>query len=233
MPRKRHVIPGELARGLMMRSADGSHGIGLLQALRRVQHGHVTVHGAETFFDGGEPFPRMLVPFLRELFAHGQVRPEEQQGSELQVVMTTAGEELLAELERQLGDRPVHDGHHRVDGQGRATDDRVPPSPSQDDRPSTLTEADVVTRWPFLAPIIELSGPSWRFWRTSSGALACQRAHDAYAESLWVINEELVGLNRSPIRGRSARIVSPTDFAGTVNEVLALLRQPVRWEDER
>lgn len=216
-----------------MRSADGSHGTGLLQALRRVLCGHVTVHEAETLFDGGEVFPRELVPFLRELFAHGQVRLEEQQGGELQVVMTTAGEELAAELETQLSDRPIHDGHHRLDGHGQATDDLVPPLPSQGDRPSALTEADVVARWPFLAPIVELPGPSWRFWRTSSGPLACQRAHDAYAESLWVIDEDLVGLNRSPIRGRSARVVSPTDFAGTVNEVLALLQQPVRWEDER
>lgn len=217
----------------MTRSADGSHGIGLLQALRRVRYGHVAVHGTETFFDGGEPFSRMLVPFLRELFAHGHVGLEEQQGGELQVVITTAGEALLAELETQLGDRPFHDGHHRVDGQGRATDDLVSPSPSQGGRPSGLTEADVVARWPFLAPIVELSGPRWRFWRTSSGPLACQRAHDAYAESLWVIDENLVGLNRSPIRGRSARMVSPTDFTGTVNEVIALLQQPVRWEDER
>jgi hypothetical protein len=96
-----------------------------------------------------------------------------------------------------------------------------------------LTETDVVAQWPFLAPLVELPGPSWRFWRTSRGSLVCQRAHDAYAESLWIIDENLVGLNRSPIRGGSARIVSPTDFAGTVDELLVLLQQPVRWEDEQ
>jgi len=217
----------------MMRPADGSHETGLLQALRRVRYGHVTVHEAETFRDGGESLPHELVPLLRELFAHGQVRLGEQQGDEPLVVMTTAGEELLAALETQLDDRPIHGGHHRLEGQGWAPGGLAPPSPSQDGHPSALTEADVVAQWPFLAPLVELPGPSWRFWRTSHGSLVCQRAHDAYAESLWVIDENLVGLNRGPIRGSSARIVSPADFAGTVNEVLTLLQRPVRWEDEQ
>ena len=141
--------------------------------------------------------------------------------------MTTAGDELLAELETQLDDRSLHGEHHQLE---------VPPKPTggltSRGGPSALTEADVVARWPFLAPIVELPGPSWRFWLMSRGSLACQRTHDAYAESMWVIDENLVGLNRSPIRGSSARVVSPADFTGTVNEVLALLQQPVRWEDE-
>ena len=89
----------------MMRP-DGSHGLGLLQALRRVRGGHVTVHGLEVFSDSGEAVPRELVPFLHELFAHGQVRLAERQGGEPHhVVMTTAGEELLAELEAEPHDR--------------------------------------------------------------------------------------------------------------------------------
>jgi hypothetical protein len=212
----------------MMRPADGSHQPGLLHALRKVRHGHIAVHEAETFLDGNELLSRELVPFLRELFAHGQVRLEEQRCGELHVVMTTVGMELLAELETQL-----HDGPNQAGPQGKATDDLAPPSPSQSDRPPALTDADVIARWPFLAPIAELPGPSWRFWPTSSGSLECQRTHDEYAESLWVIDEHLVGLNRCPIPDRSARAVSPTNFAGTVSEVLALLQRPVRWEDER
>lgn len=84
----------------MTRSADLPHMLGLLLALRRVQDGRVTVGEPEVFRDGGGPVPSELVPFLRELFAHGQVRLEDQQRSESpRVVMTTAGEELLAELE--------------------------------------------------------------------------------------------------------------------------------------
>jgi hypothetical protein len=59
------------------------------------------VHGPEVFSDGGESFPRKLVPFLRELFAHGQVRLATRQGGEFHVETTTAGEELLAELEAE------------------------------------------------------------------------------------------------------------------------------------
>ncbi|MGB3438457.1 MAG: hypothetical protein WBA97_06850 [Actinophytocola sp.] len=217
----------------MMRPADGSHGAGPRQALRRVRYGHVTVHAGETLLDGGAAFPHELVPFLRELFAHGQVRLGAQQGGDPQVVMTTAGEELLADLETRLDDRPIRGEHHRRAGQGWPTDGLAPPPPSRSGRLSALTEAEVVARWPFLAPIVVLPGPSWRFWWMAPDSLACQRIHDAYAESLWIIDENNVGLNRSPIRGGSARVVSPSDFAGTVNEVLAVLQQPVRWEDEQ
>jgi hypothetical protein len=89
----------------MTRSADGSHGTGLLRALQRVRGGQVTVHGPEVFSDGGVSFPPELVPLMHELFAHGQVRLAEQQGGELHVVMTTAGEDLLAELEAGPDDR--------------------------------------------------------------------------------------------------------------------------------
>lgn len=84
----------------MMRSADLPHETGLLQALRRVRDGHVTVREPNAFSDGEQPFARELAAFLHELFAHGQVRLDEQHGNEPpRVVMTTAGEELLAELE--------------------------------------------------------------------------------------------------------------------------------------
>lgn len=89
-----------------MRSADGSHGTGLLEVLRRVRGGRVTVDWMEVFSDGGKAFPRELVPLLRELFAHGQVRLAERQCREpLYVVMTAAGEELLTELEAGSDDR--------------------------------------------------------------------------------------------------------------------------------
>ena len=88
----------------MMRSAGGARGLGLLRALRRVRGGHVTVHELEGFSDASEAFPRELVPSLHELFVYGQVRLGAQLGSEPhRVVTTTAGEELLAELE--LDDR--------------------------------------------------------------------------------------------------------------------------------
>lgn len=86
----------------MTQSADLPHETGLLLVLRRVRGGRVVVSGPDTFREDVEPFPAELVPFLHELFAHGQVRLEEQSGSAPpQVVMTTAGEDLLAELDEE------------------------------------------------------------------------------------------------------------------------------------
>lgn len=82
-----------------------SYEVGLLLALRVVRGGQLTVSGPpEVFRDRGEPLADVLVPFLRELFAHGHVRLDEAEGDAHRVVMTTAGAELLAEL----GDEP-HD----------------------------------------------------------------------------------------------------------------------------
>lgn len=95
-------VPDGLECELMMRSANLPHETGLLLATRRVRRGHVAMCGPGTFTDGGQPFPNLLVPFLHELFDHGQARLEESQGNEpSRVVLTTAGEELLAELEEQ------------------------------------------------------------------------------------------------------------------------------------
>ena len=83
--------------------ADGPHETGLLRMLQRVRGGQVTVCGPDSFSDGGRPLPFGLNHFLRELFAHGQVRLEESPGGDRpQVVMlTSAGRELLAELESE------------------------------------------------------------------------------------------------------------------------------------
>lgn len=85
----------------------GSTGIpdetGLRLALRIVSLGHVIVRGRDVFSDSGQPFPCALAPFLRELFAHGQVQLERKPDGEApRVVITTAGEALLAELESGL-----------------------------------------------------------------------------------------------------------------------------------
>lgn len=86
----------------MTRPADVPHETGLLRMLRRVRDGHVTVCEPDAFSDSGRPLPVVLVPFLRELFAHGQVRLQEGQGGgPPRVVMTSAGGELLAELENE------------------------------------------------------------------------------------------------------------------------------------
>lgn len=105
-------------------------------------------------------------------------------------------------------------------------------TPTAADSLESLEHEDVLARWPFLAPIVELPGPSWRFLLAPRGMLACMRAHDSYAECLWVINESQVGLSRTPVHGRLGPAASTVDFAGSPDEVLAVLRQPVRWEDK-
>lgn len=72
------------------------HPTGLLLALLRVQGGGVQAHGARVFTDHGRPFPGILVPFLRELFDHAQVRLADDQEA---VATTEAGAALLTELE--------------------------------------------------------------------------------------------------------------------------------------
>jgi len=88
----------------MTQSPDVPQGTELLHALQRVQGGHIVVRAADEFADGDQPLPRTLVRHMRELFANGQVRLEEQPGiGPPLVLMTTAGEELLAELEDDPG----------------------------------------------------------------------------------------------------------------------------------
>lgn len=94
----------------MTSAADIPHDSGLLRVLRKVHSGHVTVCGPNTFLDDGRPFPGMLVPFLRELFGHEQVRLGEQHESGLPlVVMSGAGEELFAELDEGT-EQSISDG---------------------------------------------------------------------------------------------------------------------------
>jgi hypothetical protein len=77
-----------------MRAADIPYEAGLLLALRKVQGGHVTVCETDTFSDDGQAFPSELAPYMREPFAHGQIRLEERQGSQPPcVAVTTAGTE--------------------------------------------------------------------------------------------------------------------------------------------
>ena len=77
------------------------HEIGLLLTLREVRDGRIRLHEPDAVSDLEQSVPKVLGPFLRELFAHGQVQLGLQLGGEpLAVVMTTAGEELLAELEK-------------------------------------------------------------------------------------------------------------------------------------
>lgn len=73
------------------------HEVGLLLTLRRVHAGQVTAHWQDSFADCGRPFPSGLLPHLRELFDHGQTRLDRNHGGH--VVLTFAGEALLAELE--------------------------------------------------------------------------------------------------------------------------------------
>jgi len=85
---------------LMSESADTPHEQRLLHALRRVHGGQVTVHLPDVVADGDQPFPRALVRSLQELFAHGQVRLEEEHDSgPRRVLISATGEDLLAELE--------------------------------------------------------------------------------------------------------------------------------------
>jgi hypothetical protein len=92
-----------------MQLADVPHEAGLLLALHSVQRGQITVREPDMFFDGGRPLRGVLVPFLRELFAHEQIRLEEQQEDRpSRAAITTAGENLLAELKDQT-ERPASD----------------------------------------------------------------------------------------------------------------------------
>jgi hypothetical protein len=78
------------------------HETGLLLALQRVRGGGVSLLRSGHFTDRGDPFPRVLVPFLRELLDHGQVWLND--GHD--VVITDAGEALLAELHQNRDGMP-------------------------------------------------------------------------------------------------------------------------------
>lgn len=96
-----------------------------------------------------------------------------------------------------------------------------------------LEIGEVIGRWPFLAQLGELPGPPWRFGVTASNVLAGERAYETYVETLWIVDEAMVGLNRTPIPGRTGQTVARLDFVGPLTEAVALLQQPVRWEEDR
>ena len=85
----------------MMSPARIPRDTGLRLALRRVHVGTVKAFGPDSFSYNGRPFLRALVPFLSELFDHGQVRLEEraEDAGPRRVLITESGQALLAELE--------------------------------------------------------------------------------------------------------------------------------------
>jgi hypothetical protein len=91
--------------------------------------------------------------------------------------------------------------------------------------------AEVAARWPSLRPLLALTDPPWSFVTLASGVLIGSRAHEAYAEGLWVIDERHTGINRSPRAGRSnGQVAATVNFAGTLSDAVDLLARPVRWE---
>jgi hypothetical protein len=82
------------------------HSAGLLLALQRVRGGRVTVQPSGAIADQNRPFPDILVPFLRELFDHGQARlePPGEGAMDQRAIITEAGEELFAELKDKVVD---------------------------------------------------------------------------------------------------------------------------------
>jgi hypothetical protein len=79
---------------------DIPHDDGLLLALRRIRTGTVSLHNVPAFFDRDKPFPRVLTPFLHELFDHGQAcLTDPAETGERGVLLTPAGEALLADLD--------------------------------------------------------------------------------------------------------------------------------------
>lgn len=79
--------------------------VGLLITLRRVRAGRVFVRGTELWTEKARPFPRLLVPFVRELFDHGHIRVDkpDDEKPEQAVRITALGEAFLMELEATSG----------------------------------------------------------------------------------------------------------------------------------
>jgi hypothetical protein len=101
----------------MTPTADIPHDVGLLRALLRIRDGAVTMPGPGIFTEPGRLFPRALLPFLEELFNHGQVRLDAEPEHDVppRVVITKAGEALLNEFEASTEPNGHSTGSSTVD----------------------------------------------------------------------------------------------------------------------
>ena len=78
-----------------------SEDVGLCLALRRIRDGRVFAQGRQLWTDNDRPFPRVLAPFVRQLFEHGHAKVDHpaDEGLKQQVRITQLGEGFLLELE--------------------------------------------------------------------------------------------------------------------------------------
>ena len=162
---------------------------------------------------------------------------------------TGRGREMAVDDERTLAAQvaSVAEGiRARADGRECGAGPAVPSSENQESRvagcpePSAVwpdetlrvLDDDTVARWPLLAPLAAVPGPRWQVRAMPNGTISCARACGSYAEAVWVVSDDLVGFNRTPVRVRPGRTASRLDVTGSLDEVVDELRRPVRWEDQ-
>ncbi len=82
-----------------------------------------------------------------------------------------------------------------------------------------------LARYPELRPLRIVENPPWRFTVLDSGVLTGTRAHDGYAEGLWVIDRNRAGVHRRPIRRTPEPVVDDVNFSGSLADAVALLQR--------
>lgn len=91
--------------------------------------------------------------------------------------------------------------------------------------------AAATSHWPDLRQLADLPGPEWRLAVQRADALCLVRAFEHFVETVWVVNDGLVAVNRRPIAGRSVRHIAVENYAGSLDAAVDLLRTPPRWDD--
>jgi hypothetical protein len=86
--------------------------------------------------------------------------------------------------------------------------------------------------WRDLRQLAELPGPEWRLPRQRQDELRLVRAFEHFVETICMIDDGLVAVNRNPIAGRSTRSIAIENFAGSFRDAVAFLQRPPRWEHE-
>jgi hypothetical protein len=89
--------------------------------------------------------------------------------------------------------------------------------------------AEWAMSWEPLRQLAGLPGPEWRLPLQRQDELCLVRAFEHFVETVYLVDSELVAVNRRPIAGRSVRAVEIENFAGSFQDAVAVLRHPPRW----
>lgn len=117
-------------------------------------------------------------------------------------------------------------------GSGSAPDPTVFHVRAEAGRAMTVDRAEIVARYPGLAPLLAVQGPPWRLYAHDVGPVHGERRTDSYYEVFYMAGPESVCGIRETFSRWPGPAVRPVDFVGSLEQVVERLLAPAEPESE-